>query len=374
MPNVQIACIGRFWSESPRHPSDNNGMWDLLCRTVNSYYVLPSMEDSARPPRLAPEAETARLAALDRYHIIDSEDEELFDATVKLAATICATPIASISFIDNKRQWLKARIGYPVSEIPRDLAFCSHTILEESGRLVIEDASADARFALHPFVAKAPHIRFYAGLSLISDDGYALGTLCVMDKTARALTPEQAEALETLTAQVITQLELRRSNRRLQVLESAMEQTQDAIVIAGLPSKLQPSSGIEFANAAFTTLAGKSLDQILGQPFEEAAFLQADAKKIAHYHRAIAKGRPVDFEITLDGTEGTVRHIEMSIAPVVSDLDTMNMLLHLAVTSRQGRQPMQLTSVPKYLKRQQSNLHTMPLTIASRASIIVHFS
>ena len=154
--------------------------------------------------------EKERLKVLDDYDILDKEPEQSFDDLVLLASQICETPIASITLIDEKRQWFKSKIGLTADETPRDIAFCAHTILQKD-LFVVGDAQADQRFASNPLVTGAPHIRFYAGLPIILGKGHALGTICVIDRVPRILTAQQRKGLEALSRQVIAQLELRQS-------------------------------------------------------------------------------------------------------------------------------------------------------------------
>jgi anti-sigma regulatory factor (Ser/Thr protein kinase) len=154
--------------------------------------------------------EADRLAALRRYRILDTDPEQRFDDLALLASQICGTPMALISLIDGDRQWFKARVGLAVVQTPRDVAFCAKAI-EQPGLFVVPDALEDPRFCDNPFVRQEPHIRFYAGAPLVTADGFALGTLCVLDQKPRTLTAAQKSALEALKRQVIAQLELRRS-------------------------------------------------------------------------------------------------------------------------------------------------------------------
>ncbi|CCW36533.1 diguanylate cyclase (GGDEF) domain/uncharacterized domain HDIG-containing protein [Chthonomonas calidirosea] len=159
--------------------------------------------------------EEARLCALYHYALLDTLPEREFDDLVLLAAQICKVPISLISLIDRDRQWFKARLGVEVQETPRELAFCNYTILSHR-LLVVPDARKDPRFQQHPFVIGPPYIRFYAGAPLITSDGYALGTLCVLDTVPRRLRKAQQEALLALARQIMSQIELRFQRRMLE--------------------------------------------------------------------------------------------------------------------------------------------------------------
>ena len=155
-----------------------------------------------------PVDEHARLEALRSYGVLDTPPEQLFDDVTKLAAQICGVPISAISLVDEERQWFKSIVGLDARETPRDAAFCAHAILEPEV-MVVEDAATDRRFADNPLVLGDPGIRFYAGAPLVTPEGLALGSLCVIDSVPRELSDEQVEALRVLGRLVMTELELR---------------------------------------------------------------------------------------------------------------------------------------------------------------------
>ncbi|MEK6481536.1 GAF domain-containing sensor histidine kinase [Catalinimonas sp. 4WD22] len=152
--------------------------------------------------------EPQRLEAVKRYKILDTPPEKEFDELVKLASMICNAPISLISLLEKERQWFKAKVGVHITETPIELSFCSHAI-QSDDVLIVNDAREDVRFANNPFVVNKPNIRFYAGMPLITPDGFRLGTLCVIDTVPRTLSEDQIFSLQVLGRQVIQQLELK---------------------------------------------------------------------------------------------------------------------------------------------------------------------
>jgi len=157
-----------------------------------------------------PLREEERLLLLREYDILDTPPEQAYDDLVLLASTICKTPIALITLLDEQRQWFKARVGLSTASTPREQAFCTHAILDTK-TLIVPDALQDPRFAANPLVTSDPYIRFYAGAPLVTATGASLGTLCVVDRQPRLLSEEQLAALEALARVVVGQLELRRT-------------------------------------------------------------------------------------------------------------------------------------------------------------------
>ena len=182
-----------------------------------------------------PENEAARLEALHRYRILDTEPERSFDDLTLLASHICGTPMALISLVDADRQWFKSRIGIAISETARAVSFCAHAITPRD-LFSVPDARHAERFRDNQLVTGAPEIRFYAGAPLVTPDGHALGTLCVLDRVARTLSREQLEALTALCHQTEAQLELRRHVLELEqaLVERDRAQAEQATLIGEL--------------------------------------------------------------------------------------------------------------------------------------------
>jgi diguanylate cyclase (GGDEF)-like protein len=182
-------------------------------------------------PPILPD-ETERLNALRSYGILDTARTDDFDALVGFIASVCGVPIAAISLIDADRQWFKASVGLTMGQTSRDIAFCAHAIAHPHAPFIVHDATVDERFMHNPLVTHDPHMRFYAGMPIVTADGHCIGNVCVIDRKPRRLTPLQLQAL-TVAAQVImTLIEHASSGKRLRLIEDAkrvVEQQQQAM-------------------------------------------------------------------------------------------------------------------------------------------------
>ncbi|WP_424812560.1 PAS domain S-box protein [Roseococcus sp. YIM B11640] len=200
------------------------------------------------------DAEEQRLRSLRRYEILDTPPEAAFDRIARLASRLLGMPIALVTFLDRDRFWLKARIGLDAEAGPREVAFCDTTI-QRKAALVVPDLGDDGRFADNPLVTGEPHLRFYAGAPLLTPEGEALGSLCVLDDRPHPdFTADQAEILSDLAALVMAELELRRELRsrdrmarrtelRARLLESTAATSSSHAAAEGAMSALREAVG-----------------------------------------------------------------------------------------------------------------------------------
>ncbi len=222
--------------------------------------------------------ETERQNALESYNILDTLSEREFDDLTELSSVICGTPIALVSLVDRNRQWFKSRKGLNASETHRDHSFCAHAIENPLEIMEIEDAKKDVRFMNNPLVTGQPHITFYAGVPLVNEDGFAIGSLCVIDSVTRKLTETQRSALKILATQVMAKMELRRKISLLENAEklnvallerSVLGESRSNMLIQQAPIAIILFKGenfnIEAVNPPMLKLLGQKAD-ILHQP------------------------------------------------------------------------------------------------------------
>ena len=214
-------------------------------------------------------SEAARLAALASYRILDTPRERDFDDVVALASEICGTPIAVVSLIDDGRQFFKAEVGLGLRETPLETSFCAKAILEDEF-LVVPDATRDPRFHGNPLVTGEPGLRFYAGALLRTEDGHAIGTVCVLDVVPRELTALQEKTLRVLARQVMKQLELRRT-----VEERDRAQAEQRVLNEELSHRLKNTLSLVQALATQTLKGVAERDAV--QVFERRLFALSKA-------------------------------------------------------------------------------------------------
>lgn len=170
--------------------------------------------------------EIKRLKALQKTALLDSVSEERFDRLTRLASNVLGADIALVSLIDSDRQWFKSKQGLEVTETPRSMAFCAHAIQSED-IMVVPDATKDTRFSKNPLVTGDPNIRFYAGAPLITQEGHALGTLCVMNKTPRVeFNEDEKQILADIAASVMTEIEANAQEQIIDDLNVVNEELQ----------------------------------------------------------------------------------------------------------------------------------------------------
>ena len=264
--------------------------------------------------------EAQRLAVLEQLEILDTDSEPEFDDLTRLAAQICEVPISLISLIDADRQWFKSKIGLNICETPREQAFCDQTILSTE-MLIVPDAAEDERFVRNPLVAGEPHIRFYAGAPLITDDGSAVGTLCVIDFAPRDLREEQKTALQALARQAARLLKLRFDSKALQILNEKLKAREESYRIVSDSASdaiitFDEDGCIIFANAAVKKMFGYLPKELVGQSLElilPEKIRPADSAEILSFTRDATKKVPVkNINLPALRRDGTEIQIEIS--------------------------------------------------------------
>jgi PAS domain S-box-containing protein len=238
-----------------------------------------------------PENEIERLKALKEYSIMDSLPEKEYDSITQLASYICGTPIALVSLLDKERQWFKSSVGLEVAETPRHLSFCQYAIM---GNEVYEvnNAKENEAFANNPLVTGNPNIRFYAGAPLKDENGFNLGSLCVIDTEPRILTNEQKNALKLLANQVVLLLDLRKKNTNFiksqKEFQNFIELSKDLVCIANVDGFFYK------VNPAFTDVLGYSEEELVGKPFidfihpEDLDNTYKEVEKLSNGHKTIS--------------------------------------------------------------------------------------
>ena len=258
-----------------------------------------------------PVDEAERLLALHSAHILDTPHEEAFDRITRLAAQLLRVPIALVSLVDADRQWFKSKLGLEAAQTARDISFCGHAVLQKEP-FVISDARADLRFADNPLVTGAPFVRFYAGIPMLSVEGKALGSFCVIDRVVRVLSEAELAALVDLAAMAQEQIERRQlmgaSGKILETLRESEERHR--LLIGNSPEACLVTDGtkIIFVNPAGMRLLGaQHSEQIVGRPQLEIVAPRSRSlagQRADQAYRTLRPNLPIEMTwLRIDGSE-----------------------------------------------------------------------
>ena len=284
-------------------------------------------------PAPSPPDEADRLEALRLYDLPGSLPEGALDDLTALAAQICGAPISLITLIDEDRQHFRSRFGLSTSGTPRDISFCAHAILQPD-LFIVPDSVEDERFADNPLVTGEPHIRFYAGMRLVTPAGQALGTLCIIDHVPRQLNASQRDALRTLSRQVMSQLELRRQTRELaaseRMLRGIIENEPECVKLISADGTLRMMNpaGVKMMEAdSFQEIANRCVFPTVIEE-HRAAFRELTAR--------IFRGESDTLEFQIDGIKGGRLWLETHATPLRGDADEVVSLLGITrdITAR----------------------------------------
>lgn len=264
-----------------------------------------------------PLSDPERLAALATYEVMDTAPEFEYDALTEIAAEICGYPVALISLMEEHRQWFKSNYGVPdYTEIPTEISCCSTTICANE-ILYVPDLTKDARFQEQPYVTGEPYVRAYCGMPLINPEGFALGTLCIMDFEAHELTPAKREAIRHLARQAMSLLELRRQlisrNTLLEQVNIAKQDAEDAreksdsllqsIFPASIAEELKTAGGVlpRYYELATILFADFKDSTILTEGMEPARLIEQLNSYFATLDEIAAVNRVVTLRTVGDG-------------------------------------------------------------------------
>jgi PAS domain S-box-containing protein len=246
---------------------------------------------------------------------MDTLPQRDLDEITELASIICGTPISLVTLLDSERQWFKSKVGLNISETPRKHAFCNHAIQSPHDIMIVEDSFKDERFKDNPLVIGEPDIRFYAGAPIVTADGHALGSLCVIDHVPRSLTIEQQRALSLLSKRVLQVFELRKANMESQRLFEASnhrlftltEQSPDFIAI------LNDSLEMTYTNKG---LDKRSREELLGKSLLEVVGLDDRENFISQCSKVLQAGQQSRLDLKLVNEAGDGQWFTCRMAPL----------------------------------------------------------
>lgn len=254
------------------------------------------------------------MDALYAYNILDTPEESSFDNLVKLATQIFDVPIAFISLIDKERQWFKSAIGCELKQIPRQDSFCEYTILENAV-FEINDAFSDSRFSAHPAVTGHLRVRYYAGIPLIDEDGFILGTMGLFDRVPRELSFSQKEILQNLAKEVVVHLVLKKQDKELVANAARFQELLDMTRVSPeIHCILDFKGKILFINDAVTRVLEYSVEEAMQMDMWDVCYPEDIPRLISSVEEGLRKKQKefnIDFRIV--SSSGNIRWISWSM-------------------------------------------------------------
>ncbi|WP_136667907.1 ATP-binding protein [Flavobacterium sp. H122] len=276
-----------------------------------------------------------RLKALISYNILDTPEEESFNNLAELVSIICNTPAAIISFIDDKRQWYKAKKGIPISEISYDQTACQY-VIADGDILEMPDMTKDQRILSNPHIQKDSGVKFYIGVPLISDNGHTIGTICTFDDVSKTLSEEQKTALKIIANQVMHLLNVSKQNKALTqevkgILEQKIEEAKEsiktteaayntlfkAIEKSNAVIEFSPKGIIESVNDTFLEITGYDRKELLGQK-HEILLNEKEIKTNYLFWESLNKGKFKSGRFKRKHKDGSVIWIQASYSPILN--------------------------------------------------------
>lgn len=283
----------------------------------------------APPPR----NESDRVAALNRYSVLDTPSDAVIDGITQAAADLCETPVALLTLVDPDRQCFLSSTGVDIKETPRDVAFCAHALHDPEILMEVEDTHLDARFHDNPLVTGETNIRYYAGKPLVTPDGFALGTLCVIDNKPRKLNAAQRKGLVGLSNVVIELL-----NERYYSRLAAMDYVVDESITHGIliTDPAQDDNPITYVNRALERMTGYTRDEMIGKNCRFLQGADTDAESIELIRNAVDNKQAVTVTLKNYRKDGSGFWNEFTLSPVQDSAgNTVNFVgVQQDVTSR----------------------------------------
>lgn len=272
-----------------------------------------------------------RIEALLSYGIMNTENEEFYETLNSLVSTICNTPISLISFIDDKKQWYKSKIGMDADELPVEDTICQFTLLEDD-ILEISDTLLDSRLSQNPFVHTQNGIRFYAGISLRAINGHAIGSVCAADFKPQQLNPSQKQALRDVAKMISIQMETKKRNetmelelrevlnekilyseKQIQIQEQIYNTLHEAISQSNAIIEFSNDGTILSVNELYAQMTGYSVNELIGQ--NHSLLLSPDEPLIDW--EKLASGKPYVGRFIRKRKDGNTYWVQASYCPVI---------------------------------------------------------